>query len=342
MKKSKSRRSRQLKNKQPNKARSDTESRTLSEFHRRFLREMELRNCSPKTLRKWGYTIGRFTRWALERGIETIDEATPRVLDSYRRYLYDFRIERTGKPLAFGTQAMYLIDLRRWFAWLEEAGWLAEHRAEKLVIPKEGLHLPANVMTADEAETVLNQPDVTTDVGLRDRAILETFYTTAMRCSELLSLDVYDLLADRGVMMIRQGKGRKDRVVPVGERALQWLRKYLTDVRPRLARHSNETALFLSVRGNRIHVNHLSYVVRRYVLRAGITRRGSCHMIRHTTATLMMEGGADLRALQQLLGHSRLDTTQIYTHVSIQRLKEVHARTHPAKPDRCANESETD
>ena len=189
------------------------------------------------------------------------------------------------------------------------------------------------MLTATEAETILNATDITTPLGLRDRAILETLYTTGMRCGELRNLDVYDLSAERAVIAIRQGKGRKDRMVPVGERALAWLEKYLLDVRPELVTHSNETVLFVTQKGHRFGRNHLSYLVRRYIEKAGITKKGSCHLFRHTAATLMLEGGADLRSLQMLLGHARLTTTQLYTHVSIQRLKEVHAKTHPAKPD---------
>ena len=132
--------------------------------------------------------------------------------------------------------------------------------------------------------------------------------------------------------MIRQGKGRKDRVVPIGRRALDWLGKYLDSARNELMAEPSET-LFLSTRGNSVHPNNLSELVRTYLDAAGIKKRGSCHMLRHTTATLMLEGGADLRSLQTLLGHEQLNTTQIYTHVTIQRLREVHAKTHPAKPD---------
>lgn len=146
-----------------------------------------------------------------------------------------------------------------------------------------------------------------------------------------MRLEVYDLEPERQTLIVRQGKGRKDRVLPVGRRALLWLEKYLVDVRPRLVERTNSTRLFVSGHGRPFGRNNLSLLVRGYYDRAGITKPGSCHLLRHTTATLMMENGADLRSLQELLGHSRISTTQIYTHVSIRRLREVHERTHPAQ-----------
>ena len=180
--------------------------------------------------------------------------------------------------------------------------------------------------------------DVTKPLGLRDRALLETLYSTGMRCSELVALEVYDLEPDRRIITIRRGKGQKDRVVPIGQRALAWLQKYLIDVRPEFVQLTNESTLFVSSSGKPIGRTSLSAIVRRYVVRAGIGKPGSCHLLRHTAATLMMENGADLRSLQMFLGHERLNTTQIYTHVSIQRLRDVHDKTHPAKRNGQDNE----
>lgn len=184
-----------------------------------------------------------------------------------------------------------------------------------------------------EAESVLNAVNLTTRIGIRDRAILETFYSTGMRRSELAKLNLDDLNRNSQLIMIRQGKGRKDRVVPIGTRALQWIDKYLQKVRDHF-RGAPTTALFLTARGKPFRSNNLSALVRGYIDAAGITKRGSCHMFRHTVATLMLEGGADLRSIQTLLGHESLNTTQIYTHVSIERLRDVHRQTHPSYEDR--------
>ena len=246
------------------------------------------------------------------------------------------------KTLKFSTQTSYLMSLRRWFVWLHEEKFVPVNPAEKLQLPKEEKRLPTGSLNADEVESVLNAVDVTTELGIRNRAILETFYSTGIRCGELTALQVYDLQAERGVLTIHQGKGGKDRVVPIGERALRWVQKYQADIRPKLAEKTNTSVLFLSQRGRPFGRNNMSLLVKEYLNAAGIKKRGSCHLFRHSAATLMMENGADLRSLQEFLGHERLNTTQIYTHVSIKRLQDVHRKTHPAEPDQKPDEDKQD
>jgi len=157
-------------------------------------------------------------------------------------------------------------------------------------------------------------------------------YSTGIRRAELVSLTLYDLDPQRGVMMVREGKGKKDRVIPIGARALAWIDKYLTDVRPDLASGADDGTLFLSTYGQPLGVERLAEIVREAVNDSGIGKRGSCHMFRHTMATLMLENGADVRFIQAMLGHADLKTTEIYSQVSIKALKAVHTATHPAKP----------
>ena len=179
-------------------------------------------------------------------------------------------------------------------------------------------------------------------MGLRDRAILETFYSTGMRRKELLNLLLTDLDAQRGTVFIRQGKGRKDRLIPIGERACAWIEKYLWEVRPGLATPPDQGRLFLTVLGESFTPAGMTQLAHQYIERAGLGKSGACHVFRHTCATLMLEGGADIRYIQQLLGHASLETTQIYTQVSIRTLKAVHTATHPAtlKPQVRSPESE--
>ena len=176
---------------------------------------------------------------------------------------------------------------------------------------------------------VLSVPDVSDALGVRDRAMLETFYGTGMRRGELAKLEITDLNAEWRTIRIRQGKGHKDRVLPVGERDLLWLERYLEQVRPRLVLDPGERALFLTSYGEAFNPDVISRKVSKFIKTAEIDRTGSCHLLRHTCATHMLEGGADIRFIQQLLGHEKLDTTAIYTEVSIVKLAEVHARTHP-------------
>jgi integrase/recombinase XerD len=180
---------------------------------------------------------------------------------------------------------------------------------------------------------VLNQPDVDTPWGLRDRAILETLYSTGIRRMELTRLTLYDVDLCAGTVMVRLGKGAKDRLIPIGRRACAWVARYVEEVRPQLAVRSDELALFLTDYGEPFEKNRLGDLVRRYMRHAGMAH-GSCHAFRHAMATHMLENGADIRFIQAMLGHSELTTTQIYTQVSIGKLKEIHAATHPARMER--------
>ena len=208
---------------------------------------------------------------------------------------------------------------------------LLHNPASEIVLPRMEHRLPKHVLTTEEAERIIQQPDVTDPEGLRDRAILETFYSTGMRRMELIHLKIYDLDTDRGMLTIRQGKGKKDRVIPIGDRAAAWVEKYLREVRPNLVTEPYDRTVFLSNAGEPFCLDHLSNLVRDYVDKANIGKRGACHLFRHSMATLMLENGADIRFIQQMLGHADLNSTQIYTHVSIRKLKEIHTATHPAK-----------
>jgi integrase/recombinase XerD len=174
-------------------------------------------------------------------------------------------------------------------------------------------------------------PDVSDPLGLRDRAVLETLYSTGMRRMELIGLRLSDIDRDRGTVMIRQGKGKKDRVVPIGERAVCWVERYRDTVRPRLLIGDGAgDTLFLTSLGLPFTADRLSDLVAGYIDRADIGKKGSCHTFRHTMATLLLEAGADIRFIQVMLGHANLATTQIYTQVSIRALVEVHRACHPA------------
>ena len=179
---------------------------------------------------------------------------------------------------------------------------------------------------------MLAQPDTGTPIGLRDRAILEVFYSTGIRRMELVNLHLTDIDADRGTLLVRQGKGRKDRMIPIGARALTWTGKYTGDVRPGFACGADDGTLFLTTQGEAFAANRMTQLVRNYVAAADTGKTGSCHLLRHTMATLMLEGGADIRFIQAMLGHAELSTTQIYTQVSIRMLKQIHTATHPGRP----------
>ncbi len=298
-----------------------------------FYEWLRVRNFSERTVENRQNYLGRFIEWAEERGITKPAEVTKAILERYQRFLYHYRKEN-GQPMTFGSQVTHLTPVRAFFKWCARQNHTLYNAASELDMPRVEKRLPKHVLTISEAEAVLNTVAVADGLGVRDRAILETFYSTGMRRMELAGLKLYDLDVERGTIMIRLGKGKKDRMIPIGDRALAWIDKYVIEIRPGLVQEPDDGTLFLTSNGERFALNRLTQMVREYINAAELGKTGSCHLFRHTMATLMLENGADIRFIQQMLGHAELSTTQIYTQVSIRKLKEIHAATHPARLER--------
>ncbi len=294
-----------------------------------YLEALEVKNYSARTLDTRRYALTLFLRWSQDREVLRPEAVTKAILESYQRGLWHHR-KGDGAPLSVGTQIGRLAAVRSLFKWLCKEGHLGADPAAHLEMPKEQRRLPQDTLSEAEVADILNVPDTSDPLGVRDKAMLELLYSTALRRTEIAKLELRDLNADRATLHVRGGKGGKDRVVPVGGRALQWCAKYLDEVRPLLQIDLAEAALFLTGYGKGFSPNSLGNLVRKAVEKSGVGRPGSCHLLRHACATHMLEGGADTRVIQQLLGHAKLETTQVYTEVSIRLLREVHARTHPA------------
>lgn len=295
----------------------------------RFLRSLEVRGMSAQTVEHRHYRLRAFIEWCIARSITRPAEVTKPIIEAYQRHLFHRRLP-SGKPLSFGTQYGSLVAVKRLFQWLTRSNVLLYNPASEIDLPRLGRRLPRHVLTAAEVEAVLAVPNVTDPLGLRDRAILETLCSTGVRRSELVKLCVFDVDVERGTLLIREGKRSKDRIVHIGERALAWVGKYQSDVRPRLLTDPNDTTLFISRLGEGMTPSHLTLLTRQHVQASGIGKSGACHLFRHAMATLMLEGGADVRMIQAMLGHASLETTALYAHVAIRTLKEVHERTHRA------------
>jgi integrase/recombinase XerD len=307
-----------------------SDAHNLADYTDGYLESLAVRGYADMTITGRRYALDAFLQWCSERELIRAASITLPILESYTRHLYRFRKEN-GKPLSSSAQRSRITAVKELFRWLCRSHHILYNPASELEMPRKEKRLPEEPLTIAQVESVLGQPDMSDPLGVRDRAMMELFYSTGMRRSELAHLQLFSVNQERRTVQIRQGKGRKDRVVPVGARALVWLERYLCEVRPLLVLCSNETALFLSSYGEAFNPDVLSRKVSKYIKQADIGRKGSCHLFRHTCATHMLEGGADIRFIQQLLGHEKLETTQIYTEVSIQQLLEVHARTHPAK-----------
>lgn len=314
-----------------------TDPESLTALLEHYLLWMETHHYAQGTVAIRRITLSKFLRWCHERTVTKAREVTREMVERYQRHLFYYR-KRNGEQLAVSSQAHWLTALRSWFAWMARQRLIEQDPAREMQLPREEKRLPRHALSQSEVEAVLAQADPRTLFGLRNRAILETLYSTGLRREEVLALQLGDLDRERLTVLVRRGKGNKDRFVPIGARAVAWLAKYLAEARPALLGEVSTPNLFVTRTGRRLTPNQLSATVRDYLEKAGVAKQGACHLFRHTAATLMLEGGADVRYIQAMLGHVSLATTQIYTHVTIAKLREVHERTHPARLYRPAGE----
>jgi len=302
----------------------------MARWYETYLEQLAVRNYAAHTISNRRLALTAFLRWCRERDLIRPQDVTRPILESYQRWMHHHR-KKNGNPLGFTTQRGRMVAIKDYFRWLCRQNIVLHNPASELEMPRSERRLPKGALNESEIERIMAVPDISQPLGVRDRAIMETLYSSGIRRVEVVRLELGDLNIERGVLFIRQGKGKKDRVVPIGARALSWITKYLHDVRPDLVTDLRERALFLSGYGDSaISADYLTRLITSYIRRAGIMT-GGCHLFRHTCATLMLENGADIRFIQQLLGHANLSTTQIYTEVSIRQLQRVHAMTHPAE-----------
>jgi integrase/recombinase XerD len=299
-----------------------------------FLGWCASRNYAEQTTLQRDTAIRRFIRWCKERSIDRPQDVTRPILERYRRHLYHYRKEN-GEPLSFATQQQRLLPLRAFFKWLSKENHILWNPASELELPRVRRRLPAHILSPEEVERMMAVAMIQGgEKALRDRAILETLYSTGLRRTELSRLKLYDVDLKNGSLFVGHGKGDKDRYVPLGARAVQWIRCYLDEARPSLVIEPDGGYVFLHEFGEPFEKGRLSDLVKKHLRAAGIDKPGACHLFRHAMATQMLENGADIRFIQMILGHAQLTTTEIYTHVSITKLKEVHALTHPAEQER--------
>jgi integrase/recombinase XerD len=276
------------------------------------------RGLSSNSVDAYRRDLESFGRWLAAREIHAA--ACERA--HLRRYITDLR----GRGLAARSAARSLAALRGLFRYLLERGVITQDPTLELESPKLMRALP-HFLSADEVDALLAAPDVGKPLGIRDRAMLETLYATGVRVSELVSLTVGQLRLDPGFVRV-WGKGDKERIVPVGSQARAWLARYLEHVRPTLDTRRDEH-VFLTVRGGGMTRQSFWHLVKCYGRKAGITASVSPHVLRHSFATHLLEHGADLRAVQAMLGHADISTTEIYTHITRERLRQLYDSKHP-------------
>lgn len=298
---------------------------TFGEAVPSLMAEMRLRNYSPATLKHYGDQLKRFGEWLPEEHRRDLRRVTREDIDSYQRYV------RT-EPISSETRALRLQAVKRLFDHLTAAGQLLMHPAEHVVSIHRRERLPRTVLTVKQVERLIEAPDTATRLGLRDRALLETMYATGIRVGELENVFVTDAKLPEQILHIRKGKGNKERMVPLGHTATQWIKRYLDETRLLLVKHRPyERALFVTQVGKPLRQTQVREVLRKYQRLCHLRKSVSPHGLRHACATHLLQAGADIRAIQQLLGHTKLDSTAIYTRVMPIDIKAVHRAYHPGE-----------
>lgn len=288
-----------------------------------FLESLRVRRYAPATLTQRGQSLGIFFAFLAERRVGDVREVT-------REHVRGFAAWLAGKSYTDHTRCAHLAALRAFFAHLERIDAILVNPCADLVLPRIHKRLPRGVLSREEARRVLDAPDVQTRTGLRDKAILEVFYSTGLRLAELARLTVFDLDHRNGFVRVNRGKGGKDRIVPIGAKACGFVREYLAQVRAVWSQDNrDERALWLS--SQRPHGPLKPQMIEVMVKQCGraVGVRVTPHVWRHTCATHLVANGANLAAVQRQLGHKSLRTTQIYTRVAIPDLVTMHAKAHP-------------
>jgi integrase/recombinase XerD len=316
----------------------------MMENHRAdYLEHLKALGRAPGTVVYMDYYLGVFLAYLHRRSLEP-ETVTPPVLEDYRREVYEAKRKRGGGPLAPSTIFMRLWAVKSYYGFLAERRHILMNPAAGMDLPSPSGRPPKVLFNEHQIRAVIEKPDLETPIGVRDRAMLEVLYSTGIRRQELVNLNVTDVDLSQGVLRVNKGKGRKDRVVPIGQTACRFLELYLRTVRGQslniLLRGKvfggTEPALFLGQYGGRMSAALVNYIIRSYVRAAFPGIKFSCHGFRHACATHMLRGGADIRLVQEMLGHKHLESTEVYTHLAPIDLKEVHRQSHPrgrqAKP----------
>ena len=302
----------------------------LIEKYREHIRH---KGYSDRTVEEYTWCTRYFFRWLKDKHNKTHPrDVTKDDIYDFQKHLFNYK-SRKGGYIKLTTQGKRLRAIRNFFRFLSKRDFILFDPTTSLELPREEKQIPRDILTKYEVKKLLNRPDTTTLLGLRDRALLELFYTTGIRLNELITIKLIDLDLERGLLRVK-GKFRKERIVPVGNIAKKYLISYIDKARPRLQKDGRVTGLFLSSQGRPFHRSSPNPILRKYVREAGIRKRNvNCHALRHACATHMLEEGADIRYIQELLGHKSLETTQLYTKVVITGLRKVHHKFHPREKD---------
>lgn len=291
-------------------------------FLKEYLAYLKLeKNLSANTVSSYKNDLSSFIRFLEEHKIND-----PSQIESRLIVIFFTNLEKVG--LTSSSAARYFSSLKGFLNYLFANSYIKNNPIEKVSPPKLAKNLPG-VLSFDEIEKILSIPNTTETLGVRDKTILEVFYACGLRISELISLKLSDLFLNEDMIRVF-GKGSKERVVPIGSSAINWIHEYLSKSRPLLQKKmKSENYLFLNSRGSKLSRMGVWKIVDKYIKESGIEKDAHPHTFRHSFATHLIEGGADLRSVQEMLGHADISTTQIYTHIDREYIKQVHKQFHP-------------
>jgi integrase/recombinase XerD len=314
---------------------------TLDTLSARYQQHLESLNYSPPTLRTLEVYFHRFGEFLAEAKITGLQTVTATTLADFQRWIF-YQPTVRGTARTVSSQNRVLSGIRNFFKFLVREGYLAHNPAQDLRLSKEPDALPKNVLTPDEARKILEAPDTHTRVGYRDRTLLEVLYATGIRKAELRNLTVDAVNLEEELLRVNRGKGRKDRVVPLSGIACRYLENYIKVIRPELLHGKQTDTLFVSVRhGLPIGVNGIAPIIEKYVRLARVKKRVTCHLWRHSCATHLLKNNANLRHVQEMLGHKSLATTERYLRLTITDLKEAHRKFHPREQQQRRKEAQS-
>lgn len=298
----------------------------------RHQQHLQLLNFAPQSVRTAVSSLKQFKRYLAEAQVTDLQAVSAATVNDFFAWLM-VQPSHRGTTRTPGTHNRVLSTLKGFFAFLAEENYLARSPIKDLRYAREPDYLPRNVLTVPESRKIMQQPDLQTVVGYRDRTMLEVLYATGIRKAELMNLTVENVNIEDGVLRINGGKGAKDRIVPLTKLACSFLENYIKGVRPELTGQNQTNRLFLSMRQRQMSKNTLACAVEKYAKMAGVKKHVTCHLWRHTVATHLVQNKANLRHVQEILGHRRLTTTERYLHLTIADLKEAHHKYHPREAD---------
>jgi integrase/recombinase XerD len=305
-------------------------NRTINQLIPRYLEELKILNRSPLTIRNVRNALKQMVLFLESEGVVDLDQLGRSALDLYQEEL-TYRLTVKGKHLSARTREKYLCSIRGFTTYLYDQDYLTVDLSKTIKLPRQPKRLPKVILDTFEIKKILAAPNMQTNDGYRNRIILEILYDTGIRAAEMAAIKTNDLDLVNGYLAIRSGKGEKDRVVPVNSRVCKIINTYLLMVRYVMIRGKDKGYLVLNRWGTKMTPTAVLAIVKRCTELSGIKKNVTTHTFRHTCATHMLKNGAPIRHIQELLGHESLESTQIYTKVTINDLKEIHAKYHPGE-----------